>query len=266
MTEKISQRAIDLIIEFEVSSRTYYQKALQKPEWPGLASGVTVGIGYDLGYNTKKQIAEDWGDALPPETVNAMQMYAGLTKEKAKAALSQARKEIVVPWEAAIEVFSQKTTPKWIDMVCNALPNTDLINEDCLGVLVSLAYNRGTSFNSAGDRYKEMRAIKSHMKNKNFDFIPDELRSMKRLWPNTKGLLIRREKEAKLFEYGIKQKLLTKIAPESISVFEPNVPTLEQEPKNEFPTLPANVPTTSPTVSGKTKSWWNISDWFRKNA
>lgn len=259
MTNNISQRAIDLIIEFEVSSKAYYQKALQKPEWPGLASGVTVGIGYDLGYNTKKQIADDWGDVLPPETVKAMQKYAGLTREKAKAALSQARKEIVVPWEAAIKVFGEKTTPKWIDMVCNALPNTDMLNEDCLGALVSLAYNRGTSFSAVGDRYKEMRAIKSHMKNKEFDFIPGEFRAMKRLWPNTKGLLIRREKEAKLFEYGMKQTLLAPIMPEAIPEFEPSVPDSEPRPES------AVVAETS-TPSNPPKRWWNISRWFNKNS
>ena len=87
--------------------------------------------------------------------------------------------------------------------VKKALPNTDKLSEDSFGALVSLAYNRGASFSKDGDRYKEMREIKENMANETFDQIPDCFREMKRLWPNMRGLVDRREAEAKLFEAGL---------------------------------------------------------------
>lgn len=84
-----------------------------------------------------------------------------------------------------------------------ALPNCNLIGPDCLGALVSLAYNRGPSFSLGGSRYAEMRDIKAHMTSRDFRLIPDDFRHMKRIWPNTPGLRDRREKEAVLFEQGL---------------------------------------------------------------
>ena len=45
--------------------------------------------------------------------------------------------------------------------------------------------------------------IKENMANETFDQIPDCFREMKRLWPNMRGLVDRREAEAKLFEAGL---------------------------------------------------------------
>jgi GH24 family phage-related lysozyme (muramidase) len=81
--------------------------------------------------------------------------------------------------------------------------NTSLLSPDCLGALVSLTYNRGPSFGNPGDRYIEMRNIKKLVETKRFADIPAEFRKMKRLWPGTSGLQIRREREAVLFEHGL---------------------------------------------------------------
>ena len=44
-----SQAAIDLIVREEVGSQARYKHKYQHPEWPGGASGVTIGVGYDCG-------------------------------------------------------------------------------------------------------------------------------------------------------------------------------------------------------------------------
>jgi hypothetical protein len=56
---QISQAAINHIIAEEVSSPAYYERHYRKPEWPGGASGVTVGNGYDLGYASPQKIRDD---------------------------------------------------------------------------------------------------------------------------------------------------------------------------------------------------------------
>ena len=74
----ISKKAIDLIIQFEIGGRAYYDKALQNPSWPGGDSGCTLGIGYDMGYNTEKQFLTDWSPSLNLNFVNALRPLCGL--------------------------------------------------------------------------------------------------------------------------------------------------------------------------------------------
>ena len=200
---KISQRAFDLIVAEEVSSKATYEKKYRAPEWPGVASGVTVGIGYDVGYHTPEQVRADWGGRIPDNMVRALERTCGVTGIAAQNLAHSLRDTVDVPWEAAIAVYKDVDVPKWTAIVEKALANTEKLPPDSLGALVSLTYNRGPSYSTAGDRYREMRLIKQHMTGGTIDEIPNEIRSMKRLWPGVGGLLARREREAKLFERGL---------------------------------------------------------------
>lgn len=202
---QISQKAIDLIIREEVSSEATYRKRYTRPEWPGVQSGVTIGIGYDVGYATPAKLRSDWRGRIPDHMIDALSRACGVRGDAAKGLLTQKlRSSVVVPWEAAISNFEDVVLPRWVKTVTDKLPNCDQLPADCLGALVSLTYNRGPSFNNAGDRYREMRAIKALMASGNFAGIPAQFRSMKRLWPTVRGLQTRREREAQLFERGLK--------------------------------------------------------------
>lgn len=198
-----SQDAIDLIVFEEVSSEALYQKLYQSPTWPGGASGVTIGIGYDCGYSTAAQIEADWGDELSPAMVRALQEVAGITGSPASSHSHELHGVVVVPFNVAMAIFLQRDMPKWEGIVQRALPNTDKLKPDSFGSLTSLTYNRGASYNLLGDRYREMHNIHDFMAAQNFAGIPNQFRSMERLWPNASGLRNRRESEAKLFEKGL---------------------------------------------------------------
>jgi hypothetical protein len=199
-----SKAAFDLIVAEEVASKATYTKKYRRPEWPGEQSGATIGIGYDLGQTDKATIRKDWGGIVPEGTLEAMLSASGKTGAAGKTATAHIRGSVDIPWDVALGVHEDSVVPRWEAKLEKALPNTDLLSPDCFGALLSLIFNRGTSFNSAGDRYKEMRAIKAHMKAKDFQQIPAEIRGMKRLWPKTAGLRKRRDKEADLFEKGLK--------------------------------------------------------------
>lgn len=196
-----SKAAVDLIVAHEVTSRAVYEKQYRRPEWPGVASGITVGIGYDLGYNSAATILNDWRDYLPPNVIREMQKYAGVTGSAAKQVLSQARRYIDVPWDAAMAVFTNTSLPKYEAMALRACPGAEKLPAGCFGVLASLTYNRGASFTKSGDRYREMRNIRGHIATGRWDMVPTELRSMKRLWDIRKvpGLHRRRDEEAALW-------------------------------------------------------------------
>ncbi len=132
--------------------------------------------------------------------ITALANAVGVTGPSAKALAQKLGASVDIPWDAAIKVHRGKVLPRWVAIVEKALPNAGSLNPNQLGALVSLTYNRGPSFSKAGDRYSEMRAIKDHMVNSQFDKIPDEIRAMKRLWPNSAGLRERRDREANLFE------------------------------------------------------------------
>jgi hypothetical protein len=197
------QSAIDLVVAEEVTSKAAYERIYRHPEWPEGESGVTIAIGYDLGYVTHKEFAADWKARIPLPMFVALDRCVGVHGDAANALAKSLRAKVNIPWDTAMAVFLEIDWPKYTARTVRALPNTNKLPPVCLGVLVSLVYNRGASFNNDGDRYREMRAIKAHMAAGEFAKIPAELRSMKRLWPNASGLRGRRDREARLFETGL---------------------------------------------------------------
>jgi hypothetical protein len=199
----ISQRAFNMTVEFEVTNAQTYEERHRRPTWPGDSSGVTIGIGYDVGCATKKQLYSDWQGNIPDAAVSALEKVLGVTGSAAKPLAAKLSSSIDIPWEIAIGVHRDSVIPRWVDVVEQALANCGMVGPDCLGALVSLTCNRGASYSKPGEQYKEMRAIKQHMAALRFSRIPAEMRAMKRLWPNTPALCDRRDREAKLFEEGL---------------------------------------------------------------
>jgi len=109
---RISPESRELIIRYETGGMAEYNATLQHPEVPPGASGITIGIGYDLGYNTANQIAADWSGVLPAPQVARLQSVAGKTGAAARAALVRV-KDIRVPWEAALKVYETRTVPRF---------------------------------------------------------------------------------------------------------------------------------------------------------
>lgn len=201
----LSQEGFDFIVACEVSSRATYERDYRKPELPGGASGITIGIGYDCGYSAASIIRADWAGQIPEKMISELCSVAGLTGDRARPHLARLRAEVDVPWGAAVDVFSHVSIPKYLRSTVGSLPNYELLPPTCKAMMLSLVYNRGASFAKAGDRYREMRAIRELMAAKKFAGIPAELRKMKRLWasPSVRGVAIRREQEARLFEKAL---------------------------------------------------------------
>lgn len=188
----ITQKALDLIIKYEVGGgESYYNKFLRRPTFPGNSSGVTIGIGYDLGYES----IQPWETRLPAVTVNRLRPCAGKYGLKANALIPSLR-DIIIPWAMAVDVFHSYTLPRHERLTGRALPGFDKLHPDVQGALVSLCFNRGTSM--TGDRRREMRDIRGCVAAGDVQGIADAIYEMKRLWPDTKGLRYRRDAEAAL--------------------------------------------------------------------
>ena len=202
----LSKKSLDLILEFEVGGgENYYNKFLKNPAWPGEQSGVTIGVGYDLGYVNKTEFSEDWKD-LPKEIFDRLYKVVGIKGYNAKN-LIRGLRDIVIPWELSLQVFNNKTVAKFWNLTKNTFPNFDNLPEDAKGGLVSLVFNRGSALE--GDRRREMKLIRDGMRITNtFDqkalsFIANQIRNMKRIWIGgsiEKGMSRRRDAEAKIIE------------------------------------------------------------------
>jgi hypothetical protein len=139
----ISQESFDLIVSFEVSSRAAYEKNYRHPERPGGQSGITVGIGYDCGYSDVPVITADWSGKIPAPMVTMLASVAGLKGQAAQNQLPRVRPLIDIPWDVALDVFSNVSIPKYLISTKAALPHFDELPPSCKGVLLSLVYNRG---------------------------------------------------------------------------------------------------------------------------
>ena len=205
----LSKKSLDLILEFEVGGgENYYNKFLKNPAWPEGQSGVTIGVGYDLGYVNKTEFSEDWKD-LPKEVFDRLYKVVGIKGYNAKN-LIRGLRDIVIPWELSLRVFNNKTVKKFWNLTKDTFPNFDNLPDDAKGGLVSLVFNRGNALE--GDRRREMKLIRDGMRITNtFDqkvltFIANQIRNMKRIWAGgsiEKGMNRRRDAEAKLIEQSL---------------------------------------------------------------
>jgi hypothetical protein len=193
----LSKRGIKAIIGWETGGETEYDR---NPEWPGEASGITIGIGWDLGHTPATETARAWSPHLDQQTLAALIGVANRRGEDAKFILPHVR-HLVVPWDAALAVFKDVTVPTWYLRTLRIYPQAEELPGDCAAALVSLVFNRGA--NLTGERRREMCNIQALLKTGNLKEIPNQFREMVRLWPNSKGLRRRRGEEADLFEAGL---------------------------------------------------------------
>ena len=193
----ISRKGMNQLIGHEIASKAYYNRFLKKPVWPGGSSGITIGIGYDLGYNSAAQIQKDWGGKIPDAALEKLMKVSGLKADKAKAVVNRL-KSIEVGFDQASEVFSDSTLPRYAASTLKAYPGIEGLYHDAQAAILSLVYNRGASM--SGSRRKEMAAIKPLVLQQDYAGIAQEILNMKRLWEGRglDGLLKRRDDEAKL--------------------------------------------------------------------
>lgn len=192
----ISSKALNLILESEGCDLA--------PSWPGGASGVTYGHGYDLGYNTKEQIQRDWAAYVNGNVLAFMLSCSGIQGLSAKAKITATTKTLRITPQAAKAVFEQSTLPRFEKLAMNTYPGLMHLPDDAIGAIVSLVFNRGASFGIEGqkswDSRREMRELAPLIQEGDLQGIADKIKEMTRLWEgkNLDGLITRRKREAEL--------------------------------------------------------------------
>ena len=199
MSLAVSRKSIEeVIIYFEVSGKASYDQNYQEPIWPKGDSGVTIGIGYDLGYNTAEQIRRDWNGVVANSIVDDLVSVAGIIREEAKEKAEVLKeKGVKITFDQAYEVFSKSTLPSHGGKARSTYPGLEQLPPDAQGALLSLIFNRGTGL--TGDSRTEMANIKEYVAKGDIEAIAKELEAMVRVWEGTdifNGLKKRRDAEA----------------------------------------------------------------------
>ena len=105
-----SRAGLALIVEFEISSEAYYNRRLKRPYWPGGASGITIGIGYDLGYCSAAQCRRDWGGQISDANLAVLETVCRLKAGEARSAVGGAAlRAVSVPSPTTRENASMPT-------------------------------------------------------------------------------------------------------------------------------------------------------------
>lgn len=183
-----------LVLEFETGGKSGYDA---HPEWPGGASGVTIGIGYDLGYYSRSVIDSDW-QALQKQARTRLLTVAGVSGARARSVLPSVR-DIFVAWDLATDVFDRVDVAREFASAKHAVPGFEGLRPNAQAAWLSLGFNRG--WQMSGPNRTEMRAARDMVPTRDYDGMAFEFRKMKRVWAGTTiqaGMYRRREAEAKL--------------------------------------------------------------------
>lgn len=203
---QLPQAAQDLITDAEVSSvasdHSYYDRHYQKPTWPQGDSGVTIGIGVDLGFETGEFTKTSWSDYLDGDDVASLQTCNGVSGKAAKA-LCATMQDITIPWLTAASEFNVYEVPNYWSLTRRTFPGFDNLRLNAQGALVSLVYNRGSSL--SGPSRVDMRTIRDAVKTKDYDAMAEAethmLVTCGNSWRNAgiyDGMKTRRTSEANL--------------------------------------------------------------------
>lgn len=207
---KICKAAIDLMVQEEVGAEypgdtRYYNKFLIHPTWPGGDSGVTIGIGYDLGYASAAQIKADWGDKVNGNHLVQLISAAGFKGQMAKKQIGPLMRQVTIPYDVALQVFISRSIPAAYKQALEVYPGLDKLNADTIGAIVSLVYNRGNKL--TGPNREGMAALVSLIEKADYMGIAQTIEDMKHIWEGgTKsddGLIERRVLEANLVRKSI---------------------------------------------------------------
>jgi hypothetical protein len=193
----LSKAGLNLIIEHEVGGgQKYYDKFLAVPSWPGFESGITIGIGYDIGYASETAFKSHWS-ALAEGVRDRLSKAIGIKGLNARPFVL-ALKDVTIDWDLALEVFITHTCAQHTIKMLRFAPAAIDLPPDAQAALFSLVFNRGTA--TRGERRVEMAQIAQVISAGQPEKVPFLIRQMKRLWPKESGLVRRREDEAKLWE------------------------------------------------------------------
>jgi GH24 family phage-related lysozyme (muramidase) len=153
-------------------------------------------VGIDIGYYTEEEIDKIFKPLTDSTELSLIRGGRGLKSINAKE-YTVKLKGITFTWDEAIQTFKEFILPKFTNLTERAFPGVSDLHANAQAAIVSLVFNRGTSFK--GTSRVEMLELRNIIaSSKDYDKMASQFRSMKRLWDKNSGLVGRRDREADL--------------------------------------------------------------------
>jgi hypothetical protein len=92
-------------VSCEISNKSVYEQRYSKPVWPGGISGVTIGIGYDLGFVTPDLLRSDWANIIDDERLMTLRRVCGVRGPVAEHRVPSVS-GVTVTWNEAVRQFA----------------------------------------------------------------------------------------------------------------------------------------------------------------
>jgi hypothetical protein len=206
---EISPEAVALIVAWEVgggdrqAARAQYDALYTHPHWPGnSASGLTIGIGYDLRF-ARAWFEDDWKTRLnalqPADTYQRLAFYVG--KRGDRAAVLRTR-DIAIPWDDAMAVYRVRVLPRFIEEARRVFPGADRMHAHVWGALTSLIYNCGAGTKNKPEKRRAYDLIRRATAANDLPGVAAGIQEMKKHHARSpkvaRGLGKRRDDEAAL--------------------------------------------------------------------
>ena len=183
------------------------EKVPLHPYWPGGRSGITIGVGWDLGQHSEAEFRKEW-QSLDAGSITRLSVAARKTGPSAQA-LKQEVRTVVIPEDISRAVLRGSLRQREYPETLRLLPGTDRLPTEFQVVLISVVFNRGSKLGhdpdwrmaKALDKRWEMRKLQGDVERGDLFAIYIRLGTMKRLWENDanqRGLPIRRKDEQHL--------------------------------------------------------------------
>jgi len=185
------------------------------PYWPKGLSGITIGVGWDLGHHSRDELRKTWAE-LGQDKLTALEAAVGL-KGQAAGAISQRLQTIEIPRDLSMRVLVRSLNEYYCPFVIQLFPGLEKLPTEVQVVFVSLVFNRGASMGHEPDwrtakevdaRW-EIREMRADVERENIFGIYIHLGTMKRLWEKSGpgGLRFRRRDEQALIRPYVDQQL-----------------------------------------------------------
>ncbi|MBV9183041.1 MAG: hypothetical protein JO356_17185 [Acidobacteria bacterium] len=182
------------------------EKVPAHPYWPAGDSGITMGVGWDLGQHNRTELVTTWSQLGSED----LALLEGTIHKKGKEAqiLLPKVQNIDVPVKLSLALFRESLASIYYPMMIKLFPGAEKLQAEVQVALVSLVFNRGNTLGHDPDwrtakeldRRWEIRRLQDDVKRGDLFAIYIRLGTMKRLWEhsNARGLLYRRRDEQHL--------------------------------------------------------------------
>jgi len=143
---ELNVNGIAYIAKAETGGLSYYDNNAQFPHYPGGKSGITIGVGFDLGQNSTQEFTRVWSSYLSSTEIAELSKDSKLKNRPKRGSKKRARElkkmGIQISFDIAWQVFTKDTLPDYYDKTQSIYPSLPNLPDLCRSALVSLIYQR----------------------------------------------------------------------------------------------------------------------------